>query len=66
MVKSQAAGVIFTMHPITMDKSLLVINVAIGLADDLVSGKITPCSVICLKSTGIINIAYFKSDVHIQ
>ncbi len=42
MIQSETSGVCFTVHPVTKDKSQMVIEAAWGLGEILVSGKITP------------------------
>ncbi|HEX2949665.1 MAG TPA: phosphoenolpyruvate synthase [Armatimonadota bacterium] len=42
MVNSDAAGVMFTVHPATGDTSLVVIEGAFGLGDAVVSGSVNP------------------------
>jgi phosphohistidine swiveling domain-containing protein len=42
MVPAQAAGVAFSMHPVTMDQNQIVIEAVKGLGEALVSGTVTP------------------------
>lgn len=42
MTQSEVSGVCFTVHPVTKDKSQMVIEAAWGLGEILVSGQITP------------------------
>ena len=42
MVNSKAAGVMFTLHPVTGDESVIVIESGWGLGEAVVGGKITP------------------------
>jgi pyruvate,water dikinase len=42
MVQSEAAGVIFTLEPMTNDESKIVIEAAYGLGEIVVSGDLTP------------------------
>jgi len=42
MVNSKAAGVMFTLHPVTGDTSKIVIESAWGLGEAIVSGAVTP------------------------
>ncbi|MHB9106020.1 MAG: phosphoenolpyruvate synthase [Armatimonadota bacterium] len=42
MIDSEAAGVMFTVHPATQDRSVLVIEGAFGLGDAVVSGSVNP------------------------
>lgn len=42
MVESDASGVIFTVDPITEDKSKVIIEAIFGLGEYIVQGKVTP------------------------
>jgi pyruvate,water dikinase len=42
MIDSEAAGVMFTVHPATKDRGVLVIEGAFGLGDAVVSGSVNP------------------------
>lgn len=42
MVQSEIAGVMFTVEPITSDRSKIVIEAAYGLGETVVSGSVTP------------------------
>lgn len=42
MVRSEASGTAFSVHPITRDKRRMVIEAAFGLGEAVVSGEITP------------------------
>jgi pyruvate, water dikinase len=42
MVQSQASGVMFTLEPVTSDKSKIVIEAVYGLGEAIVSGEVTP------------------------
>jgi len=42
MVQSQASGVMFTIEPVTSDKSKIVIEAVYGLGEAIVSGEVTP------------------------
>ncbi len=42
MVQSEAAGVIFTIEPMSNDESKIVIEAALGLGETVVSGDLTP------------------------
>jgi pyruvate,water dikinase len=42
MVQSQASGVMFTLEPVTSDKSKIVIEAVLGLGEAIVSGEVTP------------------------
>lgn len=51
MVNSKAAGVIFTIHPVTGDISKIVIEGAWGLGEAVVSGAVTPDRFVIDKAT---------------
>ncbi len=42
MVNSRSAGVMFTLHPVTGDESVIVIESSWGLGEAVVGGKVTP------------------------
>ena len=42
MVQSEASGVMFTLDPITNDRSKIVIEAVYGLGESIVSGEVTP------------------------
>ncbi len=42
MVNSRSAGVMFTLHPVTGDESVIVIEGSWGLGEAVVGGKVTP------------------------
>ncbi len=42
MVNSKAAGVMFTLHPVTGDENVIVIEGSWGLGEATVAGKVTP------------------------
>ena len=42
MVQSEAAGVMFTLEPVSNDQSRVVIEAAYGLGETVVSGELTP------------------------
>jgi len=42
MVNSRAAGVMFTLHPVTGDEKVAVIEGSWGLGESVVGGKVTP------------------------
>jgi len=42
MVKSKAAGVAFSVHPVTEEESQMIIEAGFGLGDAVVGGEITP------------------------
>jgi pyruvate,water dikinase len=44
MIQSQVSGIAFTVHPVTEDKNILLIEAGFGLGEAIVSGQITPDS----------------------
>jgi len=42
MVQSQASGVMFTLEPVTSDKSKIIIEAVFGLGEAIVGGEVTP------------------------
>ena len=42
IVESEAAGVAFSVHPVTQDRNQMIIEAGFGLGESLVSGQITP------------------------
>jgi len=51
MVNAKAAGVMFTLHPVTGDESKIVIEGNWGLGESVVSGSVTPDEYVVDKST---------------
>lgn len=51
MVDAKAAGVIFTLHPVTGDTSKIVIEATWGLGESMVSGATTPDRYVVDKNT---------------
>jgi len=51
MVNSKAAGVMFTLHPVTGDRSKIVIEASWGLGEAVVSGSVTPDRFVVDKDT---------------
>ena len=57
MVDADVAGVLFTNDPITGDESKMCINATYGLGESVVSGKITPDSIVIKrKADGVLEI----------
>ena len=52
LVAADAAGVLFTADPVTGDRGQVVINAAWGLGEAVVSGQVTPDSLVVDKNTG--------------
>ena len=50
MVKSEKAGIAFSVHPVTQDRNQLIIEAAHGLGEAIVSGQVTPDSYVVEKS----------------
>lgn len=42
LVNADISGVIFTTHPVTNDKDLMVVEAAEGMGENIVGGKVTP------------------------
>jgi len=42
MVQSEASGVMFTLEPVTSDRSKIAIEAVLGLGETIVSGEVTP------------------------
>ncbi len=51
MVQSNASGVMFTLEPVTSDRSKIVIEAVLGLGEAIVSGEVTPDLYIMDKAT---------------
>ncbi len=51
MVFSEASGVIFTLEPVSGDRSKMVINASWGLGESIVSGQVTPDEFVVDKAT---------------
>jgi pyruvate,water dikinase len=54
LVPAQAAGVLFTVNPLTGARDELMINAAWGLGEAIVSGEVTPDTIVVNKQTGAI------------
>ena len=54
LVPADVAGVMFTVNPVTGARDELVINAAWGLGEAIVSGRVTPDTIIIKKQTGAI------------
>ncbi|MGB8029700.1 MAG: PEP/pyruvate-binding domain-containing protein [Terracidiphilus sp.] len=54
LVAAEVAGVVFTANPVTGARDELMINAAWGLGEALVSGRVTPDTIIVNKQTGAI------------
>jgi len=51
MIQSDVAGITFTVHPVTKDKTQMIIEAGYGLGESIVSGQITPDSYVLDKKT---------------
>jgi pyruvate,water dikinase len=54
LVAAQVAGVVFTANPVTGARDELMINAAWGLGEAIVSGRVTPDTIVIDKQTGAI------------
>lgn len=54
MIQSEAAGITFTVHPVTEDPNQMIIETGWGLGEAVVSGQITPDSYVVDKKDGVI------------
>ncbi len=54
LVAAEAAGVVFTANPVTGSRDELMINAAWGLGEAIVSGRVTPDTIVIDKETGAI------------
>ena len=54
LVAAEAAGVVFTANPVTGARDELMINAAWGLGEAIVSGRVTPDTIVINKQTGAI------------
>lgn len=52
LVPAEAAGILFTAHPVTGARDQVVINAAWGLGESIVGGTVTPDTLIVHKVTG--------------
>ena len=54
LIPAEAAGVLFTANPVTGARDELMINAAWGLGEAIVSGRVTPDTIVIDKQTGAI------------
>ena len=52
LVPADAAGVLFTAHPLTGARDQVVINAAWGLGEAIVGGQVTPDTIVVAKASG--------------
>jgi pyruvate,water dikinase len=50
LVPAEAAGIAFTVHPVTGDRDCVLINASFGLGEAVVSGRVTPDSFVVRKA----------------
>ncbi len=62
MVQSEVSGVAFSVHPVTEDKTQLIIEACWGLGEALVSGEITPDSYVVDKD----NFSIIDQNISVQ
>ncbi|MCX6793917.1 MAG: phosphoenolpyruvate synthase [Candidatus Gottesmanbacteria bacterium] len=62
MVESEQSGIMFTIDPVTNDKSKVVIEAIYGLGEMIVQGAVTPDHYEVNKTTMVIS----RKDVHVQ
>ena len=55
MVDAKAAGVMFTVNPVTNDRNKITIESVLGLGEQLVQGSVTPDNFVVDKESGEIN-----------
>ena len=51
LIAAKAAGVMFTIHPVTLEKNCIVIESTFGLGNQLVSGEVNPDTFLLKKDT---------------
>jgi len=61
LVPAQVAGVVFTANPVTGAHDELMINAAWGLGEAIVSGRVTPDTIVIDKQTGAVTSPAKKS-----
>lgn len=67
MVESEASGVMFTVDPVTNDKSKIIIEAIYGLGEYIVQGRVTPDHYEVNKETfDIFNIKISKQDIMLK
>ena len=67
MIQSDISGITFTVHPVTEDKSQMIIEAGFGLGEAIVSGQITPDSYVIDKGDlSIIDINISKQEKQIN
>ena len=54
MVQSERSGVMFTIHPVTNDRTQMVIEAIYGLGEAVVSGVVTPDMYVVEKASGTV------------
>ena len=56
MIESEESGIMFTIDPVTNDKSKIVIEAILGLGEMIVQGEVTPDHYEVAKKTGVITL----------
>lgn len=51
MIESELSGVAFSVHPVTHDSSVVIIEAGLGLGEAIVSGEITPDTYLVMKGS---------------
>ena len=54
LVAADAAGILFTAHPVTGARDQIMINATWGLGEAIVSGAVTPDTILVKKESGVI------------
>lgn len=62
MIEADESGIMFSIDPVTNDKTKVTIEAIFGLGEMIVQGAVTPDHYEVNKSTGVIT----KKDVHVQ
>ena len=63
MVDADESGVAFSAHPVTGDRTQIVIESVRGLGDKLVSGKVTPKTTVIKKTARFTGLAKLVMDI---
>ena len=54
LVPAEAAGILFTANPLTGERDQMMVNAAWGLGEAIVSGQVTPDTVVVDRASGVI------------
>ncbi len=63
MVPADAAGVLFTVNPVTGDPNEIAINAAWGLGDAVVAGHVTPDALVVDKASGVTRLEVGNKEI---